>query len=241
MLGTFQNYTTLQQDRATRDWNGDGRVDSADLKVAPPFGDPFIPTMPTLVAMTRGALNVMGKNPRGFFLMVEGGAIDHAAHANQPGRLIEEQIDFNHSIQAIVDWVNIHSNWDETLVIITADHETGLIWGSNSDVVAFQPMLNRGPRHVPAMWFNSGGHSNSLVPLLARGPGADLLAKRVSGTDPLYGQYVENTVIFEAMKAAFTGSAHGENGYGNGGNDGKSPQPHEDRRRYGDDGDDPQR
>jgi alkaline phosphatase len=45
--------------------------------------------------MTRGALNVLERDEDGFFLMVEGGAVDWAAHANNLPRIIEEQIDFN--------------------------------------------------------------------------------------------------------------------------------------------------
>jgi alkaline phosphatase len=196
---------SLQRDRQTRDWNGDGRVDAADARVAPPFGDPFNTTVPTLVTMTRAALNVLNQNPNGFFLMVEGGAVDHAGHANQPGRIIEEQIDFNHSVQAVVDWVNRQSSWDQTLVIVTADHETGMLFGINSDTVAFQPLINRGPGRAAGMWFNSGGHSSSLVPLKARGAGAQGFNRFVDGQDPVYGPYVDNTSIFHVMEAAFAG------------------------------------
>lgn len=202
VLGLPQVTSATQHERQTRDWNRDGKVDAADIRVAPPFKDPFNPTIPSLMTMSRGALNVLNQNRQGFFLLIEGGAVDHAGHLNQPGRLIEEQIEFNHTIRAVVDWVNANSNWEETLVIISADHETGLLWGSNSDMIAFDRMLNRGARRTPAMWFNSGSHSNSLVPLRARGAGASLFAKRVIGADPVLGEYVENTSIFEVMKAA---------------------------------------
>jgi alkaline phosphatase len=209
VLGLAQAINATQHERQTQDWNGDGRVDAADVRVAPPFKDPFNPTTPSLITMARGALNVLSQNHRGFFLLVEGGAVDHAAHKNQPGRLIEEQVEFNHTVRAICDWVNAHSNWEETLVIVSADHETGLLWGSNSDTVAFDPMLNRGMHRAPAMWFNTGGHSNSLVPLRARGAGASLFARHIAGSDPVVGDYVENTTIFDVMKAAFGSSESG--------------------------------
>jgi alkaline phosphatase len=207
----------LQQERQTRDWNRDGVVDDADAKVAPPYGDPLIETVPTLVTMTRAALNLLGRNPKGFFVMIEGGAVDKAGHANQPGRQIEEQIDFNKSIEAVVEWVETHSNWRETLVIITADHETGLLWGVNSDMIAFQPLVNHGVNRPPGMWYQTTAHSNSLVPLKARGTGAKRFESKVIGFDPVYGQYVDNTSIYEVMNSAMKGAASESSGSSNGG------------------------
>lgn len=205
VLGLAPVLGTLQAERQTRDWNRDGTVDSADSKVAPAYGDAFISTVPTLQTMTRGALAVLSRNPRGFFVMIEGGAVDKAGHANQPGRIIEEQIDFNRSVQAAVDWVNAHSNWNETLIIVTADHETGMLWGANSDTLAFDALMERGPGRMPGMFFNSGNHTNSLVPLRARGPGAEQFTQRILGADPLAGDYVDNTATFDVMKAALLG------------------------------------
>ena len=81
--------------------------------------------------------------------MIEGGAIDWAEHAKQPARLIEEQADFHRAIEAVVAWVERKSNWNETLVIITADHETGLIWGPNADKTPFDPLVDRGRGQCP--------------------------------------------------------------------------------------------
>ena len=196
-----------QHERQTRDWNRDGAINAADIKVAPPFKDPFIPTSPSLATMSLGAINVLSQNPNGFFIMIEGGAVDHAAHNNQPGRLIEEQIDYNRAVRAVLGWIQTHGGWRDNLVIITADHETGMVWGPDSDLFPFEPLTNRGAGHVPAMWFNSGGHSRSLVPLMARGPGASLFESFIIGDDPAYGAYVQNTSIFEVMNAAITGKA----------------------------------
>ena len=76
MCGTAQAYTTLQQSRS-----GDGQ--------AAPYAVPLTTTLPDLATMTRGALNVLDSDRDGFFLMIEGGAVDWAAHANQTGRTIE--------------------------------------------------------------------------------------------------------------------------------------------------------
>jgi len=85
---------------------------------------------PTLAQMTAAALKVLSRNEDGFVLMVEGGAIDKAAHANAINEMIGEVIDFNNAIQTVIDWVDDPSNdstWQNTLVIVTADHETGYL------------------------------------------------------------------------------------------------------------------
>ena len=82
--------------------------------------------------------------------MIEGGAVDWANHANEPDRMIEEQIDFVKAVEAVVAWVDKHSNWNDTLLILTADHECGLLWGPDSDRVAFQPLADRGRARCPA-------------------------------------------------------------------------------------------
>ncbi|MFI5379322.1 MAG: alkaline phosphatase [Tepidisphaerales bacterium] len=205
VVGVPRIANTLQQRRQTRDWNKDGRVDDLDIRMAGPFKDPFVPTVPTLKTMTRAALNVLSRNPRGFYVMIEGGAVDWAEHANQPGRMIEEMVDFNSSVKAVEEWVGQHSNWDETLVIVTSDHETGLVWGLNSDKEPFDPIVDRGTHRMPGVSFNTGGHSNSLVPLLVRGAGSELFSAKVIGNDPVVGRFVDNTSIFEVMKAAMGG------------------------------------
>ncbi len=84
------------------------------MSYADPYAEPLIDSVPTLEEMTRAALNIVDNDPDGFVLMVEGGAVDWAAHANHSGRVIEEEIDFNHSVEAVVEWVEKNSNWGET-------------------------------------------------------------------------------------------------------------------------------
>lgn len=197
LLGVPQVYSTLQQAR------GKYRLNDA------PFSQPLNANVPTLATMTKAAIHVLARDPDGFFLMVEGGAVDWANHANRAGRAIEEQIDFHHAIQAAVDWVEKYSNWDETLVICTADHETGLIWGKQSNTVAFEPIGDRGKGNVPDLRYHSLSHTNSLVPLAARGSGAELFARLVRGVDAtagkhwgFSGQMVDNTDVFKVMSSA---------------------------------------
>ena len=143
-----------------------------------PFTADLLSTVPRLDEMTRAALNVLDDNPRGFFLMIEGGAIDWAGHGNQLGGLIEEQLDFVHAVAAVINWVEQHSNWDETLLIVTADHETGYLTGPDSGAADEGPrwnsLVNNGKGQLPGVAWHTGGHSNSLVPFYAKGREASL-------------------------------------------------------------------
>jgi alkaline phosphatase len=168
------------------------------------YVDPMVPNVPTLEEMTKAALNVLDNNQNGFFLMVEGGAVDWAAHFYQPGRMIEEMVDFNHSVEAVVNWVEKNSNWDETVVIVTADHETSYLWGPGSNP-AFNPIVNNGAGKMPGMQFYSdiggfGWHSNSLVPLYAKGGASRIFNFLSNGYDPARGSYIDNTDIFSVIQ-----------------------------------------
>lgn len=79
-------------------------------------------TQPSLKEMTEAALNLLSQHEQGFFLMVEGGQIDWAGHNNDAGSLLHELLRFDEAIQVVVDWA---AQRDDTLVILTADHETG--------------------------------------------------------------------------------------------------------------------
>lgn len=90
-------------------------------------------TIPTLADMTRKAIEVMSKNPNGFVLQVESGKVDWAAHANDIGGLIGEQIQFDEAIKAAIDFAEKDKN---TLVIITTDH-------GNASPALFSPQANK--------------------------------------------------------------------------------------------------
>ncbi len=153
--------------------------------------------------MSRAALNVLDNDKDGFFLMIEGGAVDWAGHANQTGRLIEEQTDFNKTVEAVMAWVARYSNWGETLLVVTGDHETGNLWGPGSGMVdglaRYAPIINRGPGKVPGVQWNSGDHTNQLIPLFAKGKSADFLKTYVRASDPVRGAYIDNTDLAELL------------------------------------------
>jgi alkaline phosphatase len=73
---------------------------------------------PSLSEMTRAALTVLQKNPKGYFLMVEGGRIDHGHHAGNAFRALNETIEFAHAVEV----ANTMTSTDDTLILVTADH-----------------------------------------------------------------------------------------------------------------------
>jgi alkaline phosphatase len=77
---------------------------------------------PTLADMTAAALTVLEKNPKGFWLMVESGDVDWANHENNIDNSIGAVNSGDVAVKKITDWVEKHSNWNESLLIVTADH-----------------------------------------------------------------------------------------------------------------------
>ncbi|MBN1123864.1 MAG: alkaline phosphatase [Sedimentisphaerales bacterium] len=170
--------------------------------------------VPTLETMSLAALNVLGKDEDGFFLMIEGGAVDWANHGNNLDRMVEEFADFNKTIASIMDWLKQRALTKETLVIVTSDHECGQIWGPKAGEKSKTPFdlpKSRGKGKLPEAKHYSTGHTNALVPLFATGPGSEYFHALVDGVDEqaarvwqFSGQYVDNTDVFTVMKAAIT-------------------------------------
>ena len=78
--------------------------------------------VPTLTQMTEMALQILNKNPKGFFLMVEGGQIDWAEHANDVAGVLHEMLEFDKAIGAAIAFARENP---DTLIVVTADHDTG--------------------------------------------------------------------------------------------------------------------
>jgi alkaline phosphatase len=194
VLGTAQVNTTLRQAR-------DGK-NTAD----PALDTPVNPDLPDLPLLARAAVNTLSQNPKGFFLLIEGGAVDWANHSHQPGRMIQEHIDYINAVEAVVQWIESKSSWKDTLLVLTADHETGLLWGPKSDVEPFDPIVDHGKGAMPGLLHNAKGHSNSLVPVYAKGAGSERLAGKVAGKDPVRGPYVDNTGVSEVLAEAVGGA-----------------------------------
>jgi len=164
-----------------------------------PFTQPLNENVPTLEEMTKASLNILGQNPEGFFVMIEGGAVDWAGHDNHLGRMIEEQTDFHRSVDAVVEWVETHSSWEETLVIVTSDHETGYLTGPDHPNPVNQAVFNRGQGNLPEHKWNYDSHTNMLVPLFAKGPGADLLERMAGEMDPVHGPFIQHSDIANVL------------------------------------------
>lgn len=192
VLGLAPVDSTLQFERAGKDMGG------------------AIATVPSLETMTRAALSFLGKKPEGFFLMVEGGAVDWAAHANNTGRIIEEQVDFNRSIEATVAWIEQNGGFEQNLLIVTTDHGNGMAYGPDSDSFAFQPIINNGKGQLPGVKWHYDTHTNELVPVWAAGPGSNLLKEAATQLDPNTaligwageGRYHDNTDIARICASA---------------------------------------
>lgn len=137
---------------------------------------------PSLSEMTAAALSVLERSEKGFFLMVEGSQIDWASHENKSDETASEMADFD-------DAVGIARRFAErdgsTLVIVTADHETGgyaIVGGSLKDSTVTGK-------------FSTGGHTATMVPLFSFGPGS----QQFSGI-------LENAEIGKRLQAVVRGT-----------------------------------
>jgi alkaline phosphatase len=151
---------------------------------ADPGAVPFTPGMAKLDEMAIAALKHVGTDPDGFFMMIEGGAVDWAMHANDFPRMIEEYMAFDDAVRAVVAWVDSPesaASWDDTLLVVTADHDH-LLYGPNLDE-PFQRVTNHGAGKLPGYSWAWSSHSNHLVPFFARGKGAELLKAEADQID----------------------------------------------------------
>lgn len=110
---------------------------------------------------------------RGFVLMVEGSLIDGAAHANDAERVLGEMRDFEHTVAVAMDFADQHPG---TLVIVTADHETGglTIPSNKADFTQSESGLQYA--------FSTKGHTGTLVPVYLYGTGADQITGVMDNT-----------------------------------------------------------
>jgi len=108
---------------------------------------------------TMAAIDILDNNSKGFFLMVEGSQIDWAAHDNNSEQLVKEVLDFDQTIGRVIDYAQKDGN---TLVIITADHETGGMTILDGKF---------GSDKMKAV-YTTKNHSGVPVPVFAFGPGA---------------------------------------------------------------------
>lgn len=108
---------------------------------------------------TEQALVKLSASDSGFFLMVEGSYIDWAGHAKDKEFLLAEMLDFEEALDVALKYVDTHEN---TLLIVTGDHETGGMSVGKSDQI-----------DQVDIYFNSDQHTAELVPVFAKGRGAE--------------------------------------------------------------------
>lgn len=116
---------------------------------------------PDLAEMTNRAMQILSRNKKGFFLMVEGSQIDLACHSSKLDEAVRQTVLFDEAVKAGLDFALKDK---QTLVIVTADHETGGL------------SINAGTldgKYIEAGWAGEGNHTAVPVPIFAFGPGAE--------------------------------------------------------------------
>ncbi|GAB1621794.1 hypothetical protein AAOGI_18440 [Agarivorans albus] len=135
--------------------------------------------IPQLNEMTQVAIEILSKNPNGFVLMVEGSQIDFAGHLNDEERLIHETIAFDKTVEEVVNWSDLRS---DSMVVVTADHETGGLALEKTNGIGV----------VPEVSWKWGSHTNVDVPIASWG----------LNSHAFVGRTVDNTAIYNVMRGA---------------------------------------
>jgi alkaline phosphatase len=127
-------------------------------------------TVPDLSEMTVKALNIMDADPQGFFLLIENENIDESGHDNNIQRNVAATVELSDAVQEVLDWAN---GRQDTLIIVTADHETG----------GLAVITNQGQGNFPTVTWSTGGHTKTPVPVFASGPLSDRFTATMDNTD----------------------------------------------------------
>ncbi len=164
--------------RTPRSWDevsriGEGKVfaavDSVDTPLPSVRGD-------LLARASLKGIELLSRNTNGFVMMIEGSQLDDYGHFNDLDLLMQETHDFDRTVGRVFEWA---AQDGETLVVVTADHETGGLTLVDGDLHTGKIVCK----------FSTGGHSGVMVPVYAFGPGAEEFT----------GIY-ENTEIFHKIK-----------------------------------------
>jgi alkaline phosphatase len=123
-----------------------------------------------LVPATQTAVRLLSQNKKGFFLMVEGSQIDFSAHKNDTPGVVLEMLDFDKAIGAALEFAASNK---ETLIIVTADHETGGMTLLDGDYKTGKVVAK----------YTTGGHTGIAVPIFAFGPRAEEFTGFMENTD----------------------------------------------------------
>ena len=154
---------------------------------------------PTLDDLTKAALAVLSKDKDGFWLMVEGGDIDWAAHDDNLDNMIGTVLDFDKAVKTTIDWIKNNGGWENNLLIVTADHDHYLTLNPNFSellkekgaeaLTAESDSIKAG--HFwgsnPKIKYGWGNHSSRPVPVYYQGKGAEVLTNSIGKGFQLYG------------------------------------------------------
>jgi len=169
---------------------------SSTAKLIGIFSDEGMPRpfSPSLAEMTELAIDILSKNENGFFLMVEAGQIDWACHGNDAENTLADTIGLDAAVAAAKRFA---AGSGDTLIIVTADHETGgmtVSWQASGKAGEDGPFATPDGGAFYVNWATTG-HTAARVPVTSMGPMSDWLA----GVN-------DNTYLYDAMNAAFSGA-----------------------------------
>ena len=137
---------------------------------APEHNKPMPERGEMLVPATQTAINLLSQSKKGFFLMVEGSEIDFLAHENKTPGVVDETLDFDRAVGVALKFAASNG---ETLIIVTADHETGGMTINGGDYATGKVIAK----------YTSGGHTGIAVPVYAFGPCAEQFTGFMENTD----------------------------------------------------------
>ncbi len=180
---------------------------------------------PTLGDLTQAALNVLGKDKDGFWLMVEGGDIDWGIHDNNIDNIIGTVLDFDKAVGVAMKWIERNGGWQKNVLIVTADHDhyltlypnfpellrtkgaKALTYGSETDSASVGHSFGS----IPEDKYGWGSHTRRPVPVYYQGRPFKL-DKYIGKGYKNYGfdvpgvpNAVDQVHIYKAMYEAITG------------------------------------
>ncbi len=165
---------------------------------------PAVDEDPTLAEVTLSSLSVLNQDEDGFFIMIEQGDIDWSNHANDYENMVGGVYDLDQAVRAAEAYVESGSNgidWSNTLVIVTSDHSNSYLRTQEELGIGDLPAQNGRSYPDGEVTYGSGGHSNELVTVSAKGAGAELF-EEYAGDIYAGTEIVDNTQIYEVMMQA---------------------------------------